>query len=64
MAYRFETFWDDEGIGGYPMSQTDFMSHESWEIGCVNYARFPKSDHINKACYYIIYVVLPHISTL
>ena len=29
MAYRFETFWDDEGIGGYPMSQTDFMSHES-----------------------------------
>ena len=26
--------------------QIDFMSHQIWKIGCVNYVRFPKS--INK----------------
>ena len=26
-------------------SLTDFMYLESWKIGCVNYAHFPKSGH-------------------
>ena len=30
----------------YLSFQIDFMSHQSWKIGCVNYARFPKSGYI------------------
>ena len=56
MVYTFETFRDVKGIVILPFLnvthlyylsfQIDFMRHQRWKMGCVKYARFPKSGHI------------------
>ena len=42
----------------YPSFQIDFMRHQIWKIGCVNYACFPKSGHI---CSYILVYMCPQV---